>query len=128
MSINNTINNYFKLKEELSRVLSSVDSISDDELSLGRLTELLKDMSFESKAFELVLKLDPILAEKHIKKYYLTGIPSNLSRFKGNLDIMLDDYKLILGKIAFDKLIRNLPSDVRDFPAIKDAIDFANDE
>lgn len=128
MSVNNIADNYLKYKEKLVSELSLTDSVSQGELSLDTLNELLKDSSFEGKAFEIALKCYPTLAKEHIKKYYLTGIPHNLSRFKGNLDIMLDDYKQILGKTAFDELIGGLPDDILDFPAIKDAIDFANDE
>lgn len=128
MSINKTINSYFKIKEKLSKELSSLDNLDKDELSLDALTELLKDISFESKVFELALKIHPIVAEEHLKKYYFSDTPSNLSRFKGNLDIMLDDYKLIVGKAALDDLIKEIPVNFLDFPVIKDAIDFANDE
>lgn len=128
MEINLIVRNYLKIKEEIFKDLSLMNPTDLNKLSLETLTELLKDIYFESKAFELVLKLHPMLANEHIKKYYLSENPSNLSRFKGNIDIMLDDYKAILGKDAFDKLIKEMHKDVRNYSVIKDAIDFANDE
>ena len=48
--------------------------------------------------------------------------------FKGELDIMLDDYRCILGEMEFKKLIDSLPKENKEFYAIKEAIEFSQSE
>lgn len=127
MEIVEKVEEYIKLKQDIYEELSKIDLTKVGNLTSEVLIKLLKDVSFESKAFELMLNLNPKLAREHLDKYYLDGEPKTKSRFKGNLDVMLDDYKIILGETEFRNLITGLAKNIRQYPIIKEAIEFTND-
>ncbi len=127
MEIINKIEGYFKLKEDIFQELSKINPKEVNDSLMNALITLLKDVAFESKAFEIMLHLNAEVAKEHLDKYYLTGEPRTKSRFKGNLDLMFDDYKNILGESEFKKLITRLSKNHLQYPIIEDAIEFAND-
>ncbi|GGH82646.1 hypothetical protein HNQ91_005859 [Filimonas zeae] len=122
------IKKYLNLRESLRHELSLIDINKPDDGLEGALRELLKDVAFEGKVFELMLQLNPEVAADHLRMYYLDDDPYTKARFKGNLDIMLDDYKVILGEDAFAKLVSSLPEETVNHPVVKEAIEFANDD
>ena len=130
MDLFKKIEKYFYLREEIRELLSNLEmnnnAYSENQKDL--LYRLMKDCHFEAKVFEIILHIDKKIAIDYIKKFYLDGSPKDKVRFKGSLDIMLDDYNTILGKDEFDELINSLPKSTKDFPFIKEAIEFVEDE
>jgi hypothetical protein len=130
MDLFEKIDKYLSLKEEISESLSTLKT--DHGICSGNqkaiLYKLMKDGHFEAHVFEIMLHVDREIAIDYIMKYYLDGTPEDKVKFKGNLDVMLDDYKEVLGKNEFDKLIAALPEATKAFYPIKEAIEFAKDE
>ncbi|MTG99520.1 MULTISPECIES: hypothetical protein [Myroides] len=130
MELNKLIIKYLDLKRELIELLSNleVDSKLSENIDINILYELMKDNTFECNVFEIMLHIDSALATDYINKFYLAGDPEKKTRFKGNIDVMLDDYKEILGKDMFLKLIDVLPLSTKEFPPIREAIDSVKDD
>ena len=123
------VKEYLESRERLQAFLSDIEiEKPKDSVQLDSLLSLLKDSFFEAKVFELLLYLNPSEAKKYISQYYLQGNPYEKERYKGNLDVMLDDYRSVLGGSEFSKLIGSISDENKDFYVIKEAIDFANDE
>ena len=122
------VKEYFESRERLQAFLSGIEiRKSEDSALMEFFLSLLKESFFEAKVFEL-LYLNPSEAKRYINLYYLQGNPYEKERYKGNLDVMLDDYKSVLGELEFSKLIGSISKENKEFYVIKEAIDFANDE
>ena len=123
------IRQYFESREKLQDCLSNIEINKTDKATLSdSLLLIINDSSFEAKAFELLLHTNADEAKRHINLFYLQGSPQQKTRFKGEFDIMLDDYRCILGEMEFKKLIDSLPKENKEFYAIKEAIEFAQSE
>lgn len=123
------IRQYFESREKLQDCLSNIEINKVDKGALSdALLSLINDSSFEAKAFELLLHTNADEAKRHINLFYLQGDPQLKAKFKGNLDVMLDDYRCILGDMEFKKLIDSLPKEHKEFYVIKEAIDFSGSE
>ena len=123
------IRQYFESREKLQDCLSNIEINKVDKGALSdALLSLINDSSFEAKAFELLLHANADEAKRYINLFYLQGDPQLKAKFKGNLDVMLDDYRCILGDMEFKKLIDSLPKEHKEFYVIKEAIDFSGSE
>ena len=123
------IKQYLESREKLQDCLSNVEiNKAANSADSATLLSIINDSFFEAKAFELLLHTNADEAKRHINLFYLQGSPQQKTRFKGELDIMLDDYRCILGEMEFKKLIDSLPKENKEFYAIKEAIEFAQSE
>lgn len=123
------IKQYLESREKLQDCLSNVEiNKAANSADSAALLSIINDSFFEAKAFELLLHANADEAKRHINLFYLQGSPQQKTRFKGELDIMLDDYRCILGEMEFKKLIDSLPKENKEFYAIKEAIEFAQSE
>ena len=123
------IKQYLESRERLQDCLSNVEiNKAANSADSAALLSIINDSFFEAKAFELLLHTNADEAKRHINLFYLQGSPQQKTRFKGELDIMLDDYRCILGEMEFKKLIDSLPKENKEFYAIKEAIEFAQSE
>lgn len=123
------IKQYLESREKLQDCLSNVEiNKAANSADSAALLSIINDSFFEAKAFELLLHTNADEAKRHINLFYLQGSPQQKTRFKGELDIMLDDYRCILGEMEFKKLIDSLPKENKEFYAIKEAIEFAQSE
>ena len=106
------IKQYFESRKKLQNCLLNIEINKTDKAALSEsLLLIINDSSFEAKAFELLLHTNADEAKRHINLFYLQGSPQQKTRFKGELDIMLDDYRCILGEMEFKKLIDSLPKE-----------------
>ena len=123
------IKQYLESREKLQDCLSNVEiNKAVNSADSATLLSIINDSFFEAKAFELLLHANADEAKRYINLFYLQGSPQQKTRFKGELDIMLDDYRCILGEMEFKKLIDSLPKENKEFYAIKEAIEFAQSE
>ena len=123
------IKQYLESREKLQDCLSNVEiNKAANSADSAALLSIINDSFFEAKAFELLLHANADEAKRYINLFYLQGDPQLKAKFKGNLDVMLDDYRCILGEMEFKKLIDSLPKENTEFYAIKEAIEFAQSE
>jgi len=123
------IKQYLESREKLQDCLSNVEiNKAANSADSAALLSIINDSFFEAKAFELLLHANADEAKRYINLFYLQGDPQLKAKFKGNLDVMLDDYRCILGEMEFKKLIDSLPKENKEFYAIKEAIEFAQSE
>lgn len=128
MEIIDKITAYVKLKAQIREELSSFEPINiDSDQLIHVLGELMKDSAFEAKVFQLMLKISPNHAKEHLDLYYLGGTPNGKTRFKGNLDVMLHDYKEVLGQAQYQKLLDSIPESTKRFYAVKEAIEISSE-
>ena len=100
------IRQYFESRKKLQNCLLNIEINKTDKAALSesccwssmilRLRQRLLNYCCIQNADE---------AKRHINLFYLQGSPQQKTRFKGELDIMLDDYRCILGEMEFKKLI-----------------------
>lgn len=123
------IKQYLESREKLQDCLSNVEiNKAANSADSAALLSIINDSFFEVKAFELLLHANADEAKRYINLFYLQGDPQLKAKFKGNLDVMLDDYRCILGDMEFKKLIDSLPKEHKEFYVIKEAIDFSGSE
>ena len=123
------IKQYLESREKLQDCLSNVEiNKAANSADSAALLSIINDSFFEAKAFELLLHANADEAKRYINLFYLQGDPQLKAKFKGNLDVMLDDYRCILGDMEFKKLIDSLPKEQKEFYVIKEAIDFSGSE
>lgn len=123
------IRQYFESRKKLQDCLLNIEINKTDKAALSEsLLLIINDSFFEAKAFELLLHANADEAKRYINLFYLQGDPQLKAKFKGNLDVMLDDYRCILGDMEFKKLIDSLPKEHKEFYVIKEAIDFSGSE
>ncbi|WP_430876338.1 hypothetical protein [Gilliamella sp. G0441] len=120
---------YTKAQNEVKDYLRNIDIEHFDYLkNKDILLKLIHSKLFEAKIFEVMLHFDKDEAINFLKTVYLEGNPRNKVSFSTNLDVMLDDYKEILGKDEYNKLIDSLSKSTKNFYPIKKAIEFVEDE
>lgn len=123
------IKQYLESREKLQDCLSNVEiNKAANSADSAALLSIINDSFFEAKAFELLLHANADEAKRYINLFYLQGDPQLKAKFKGNLDVMLDDYRCILGDMEFKKLIDSLPKEHKEFYVIKEEIDFSGSE
>ncbi|MBF1515528.1 MAG: hypothetical protein HXN89_06720 [Prevotella pallens] len=123
------IKQYLESRERLQDCLSNVEiNKAANSADSAALLSIINDSFFEAKAFELLLHANADEAKRYINLFYLQGDPQLKAKFKGNLDVMLDDYRCILGDMEFKKLIDSLPKEHKEFYVFKEAIDFSGSE
>lgn len=110
------IKQYLESREKLQDCLSNVEiNKAANSADSAALLSIINDSFFEAKAFELLLHANADEAKRYINLFYLQGDPQLKAKFKGNLDVMLDDYRCILGDMEFKKLIDSLPKSTKSF-------------